>query len=390
MAQSIVQSAISNTSGSSTVTLAFPSNNTANNGLCYILHYDDTQTLTSVSDSASNTLIQVDHQTSGNGGIYTWVVKKCKGGANTLTINFGGTLGYWFLSIFEITDSGGNTNGFDVDSHAVHIDVTGGVVPSLTLPTTTHSNTITCAGGGANSVLNGAPSSGNFTTIGHGGFYSSWYGDVILTSTGTPTATWTGTANFALAGMSLFTVTNTNNNLSVTGGTYTLTGSSITLNAGEPLSGGTYSLTGNSLTLGASPPLSGGTYSLTGSSITLNTGIPLGSGSYSYTGTSITLTHSGSTHNNLSLDSGSYSLTGTGISFVFQPSQPTTGGRQVDPDELMIASHKWHQRQLEAEYSNISAIAAELGSLGGHARAKSLTAKQRSTIATKAALTRWK
>src|SRR5712664_3727563 len=73
-----------------------------------------------------------------------------------------------------------------------------------------------------------------------------------------------------------------------------------------------------------------------------------------------------------------------------------TGGRQVweqELDDLTLASHKWHQRLIEANSfktgEEIHRIAQELGSKGGMARAQSLTAKHRSDIATKAAQTRW-
>lgn len=71
------------------------------------------------------------------------------------------------------------------------------------------------------------------------------------------------------------------------------------------------------------------------------------------------------------------------------PPQATTGGRQIDVDELYVANHDWHKRQLEYEYQKISNAATELGSLGGIARAKSLTAKHRTHIATVAAQARW-
>jgi hypothetical protein len=189
----------------------------------------------------------------------------------------------------------------------------------------------------------------------------------------------------------------TNNNLSVSGGTYSLTGSSTTLSTNLPVTGGSYSLTGTATTLKTGLPVSGSSYSLTGTATVLNTSLPLAGGSYGLTGTATTLTHNTSGAFSLSLGSGSYGLSGSSVSLTHTTTQVTTGGRQVWPeevDDLTLATHKWHQRLVEANSfktgEEIHKIAQSLGKLGGQARAKALTQTQRTNIATKAAQARWR
>lgn len=78
------------------------------------------------------------------------------------------------------------------------------------------------------------------------------------------------------------------------------------------------------------------------------------------------------------------------------PVQTVSSGRQVWPeelDDLTLATHKWHQRLIDAHDHKIGLeirkAAQELGRSGGFARAESLSQKQRTNIATKAAQTRW-
>lgn len=68
------------------------------------------------------------------------------------------------------------------------------------------------------------------------------------------------------------------------------------------------------------------------------------------------------------------------------------------PVELLAGGKTWHREFLKAqerlkerpEVKAIQKSAVILATAGGYARAESLTAKQRSSIASKAARTRWK
>lgn len=75
------------------------------------------------------------------------------------------------------------------------------------------------------------------------------------------------------------------------------------------------------------------------------------------------------------------------------PPTITTGGRQIEEWEVaeyLAAAENYKRKVLASTTYVVSDIAAELGKLGGHARAKALTSTQRSNIASKAAQTRWR
>lgn len=137
-------------------------------------------------------------------------------------------------------------------------------------------------------------------------------------------------------------------------------GFAVTYAAGGPtdntlnLNQGSYTLTGKTLNQSENRNLNNGTYSLTGQSVSLDLHI------------------SAST---LSLSTGNYTLTGTNINILYTPSQAALGG--------------YSRRRIEPIKPDLSASARHLGSLGGHARAANLSAKQRSSIASKAASIRW-
>jgi hypothetical protein len=119
--------------GSGTFTLSFNSNNTANNGLVYL--YQVSGTLNSISDS-NNTLgaaieISTDSGAASPSKHYIYFVPKCAAGANTVSINStltAGSSGFTFyrLTIIEIQDSGGNTNGFTADLTGGNVGTTDG------------------------------------------------------------------------------------------------------------------------------------------------------------------------------------------------------------------------------------------------------------------------
>lgn len=75
------------------------------------------------------------------------------------------------------------------------------------------------------------------------------------------------------------------------------------------------------------------------------------------------------------------------------PVQTVTGGRQVEEwevTEYLVAAENYKRKVLASTNYVVSDIAAELGKLGGLARAKALTPIQRSNIASKAAQARWR
>jgi hypothetical protein len=80
------------------------------------------------------------------------------------------------------------------------------------------------------------------------------------------------------------------------------------------------------------------------------------------------------------------------------PPPTISSGRQIweeELDDLTLATHKWHQRLIDAAKvgttgEEIRKIAQKLGKMGGIARAESMTSKQRSQQASKAAITRWR
>lgn len=75
------------------------------------------------------------------------------------------------------------------------------------------------------------------------------------------------------------------------------------------------------------------------------------------------------------------------------PEQTVTGGRQIEEwevSEYLVAAENYKRKVLASTNYVVSDIAAELGKLGGLARAKALTPTQRSNIASKAAQTRWR
>lgn len=67
-----------------------------------------------------------------------------------------------------------------------------------------------------------------------------------------------------------------------------------------------------------------------------------------------------------------------------------------NPPELLAGGKTWHreflkaQERLKEQQKTINKSAVILATAGGYARAESLTSKQRSSIASKAAQTRWK
>lgn len=69
------------------------------------------------------------------------------------------------------------------------------------------------------------------------------------------------------------------------------------------------------------------------------------------------------------------------------PPGPISGGRQVaewEVEQYLVAANEYYKRWAEANVMDVN-----IHSLGGKARAKSLTSQQRTNIATKAAQTRW-
>jgi hypothetical protein len=100
-------------------------------------------------------------------------------------------------------------------------------------------------------------------------------------------------------------------------GTYTLTGSDVSLKAGRKLAAdsGSYSLSGTDAAFkrGYALAASSGTYTVSGTAVSLKAGRKLAadSGSYTLTGTDATLTYAPAGSYNLTAESGSYSLTGT-------------------------------------------------------------------------------
>jgi hypothetical protein len=105
--------------------------------------------------------------------------------------------------------------------------------------------------------------------------------------------------------------------LTADSGTYTLTGTAVTLKADRKLAAdsGSYAITGTdvSLKLGRKLTAESGTYTVNGTDVSLKAGRKLAadSGTYALTGTDVTLTYQPAGGYTLALDSGSYTLTGT-------------------------------------------------------------------------------
>ena len=105
--------------------------------------------------------------------------------------------------------------------------------------------------------------------------------------------------------------------LTADSGTYTLTGTAVTLKVGRKLAAdsGSYAITGTdvSLKLGRKLTAESGTYTVNGTDVSIKAGRKLAadSGTYALTGTDVTLTYQPAGGYTLALDSGSYTLTGT-------------------------------------------------------------------------------
>jgi hypothetical protein len=129
-------------------------------------------------------------------------------------------------------------------------------------------------------------------------------------------ATWSSSGN-SIAGLLEVKTSSTAYNIAIDPGSYTQTGTAITLKAQRnfPLTPGSYTQTGTAIALRYGPVLSiaPGSYALTGTAIGFraNLSIDIDPGSYAYTGTNFGLTR----RSVLALDPGSYTQTGTAITF---------------------------------------------------------------------------
>jgi hypothetical protein len=173
-------------------------------------------------------------------------------------------------------------------------------------------------------------------------------------------------------------------NISAAEGTFTLTGKTTTKGVGLPTTQGSYSLSGEPQTLGVGMPTTQGSYTLTGETQGLGVGIGITQGVYGLTGEAVTLTKTGITAYVLSTLEGLYNLSGKAQDLFFNPS---FGGGGWTPKRHSHPGERKEERPLE---DHIRRAAAVLSSLGGHARAKALSSKQRSKIAANAAKARWK
>lgn len=207
-------------------------------------------------------------------------------------------------------------------------------------------------------------------------------------------------------------------------GSYTYSGFSAGLNVGEVASQGSYSLSGQAvsftlfragfnvnadqgsysltgqtqtLTRGVKSTAAQGSYSLSGQAQTLKVGMPAVQGSYNLTGQAATLTRVGSLFYTLPVDSGSYHYNGLTISLFGplvagggmlwqQSNYHSNKPKQIHPQYPKSQHHYGHHPQ----QPDVKRAAAHMSKLGGEARAASLSAKQRSQIATVAAKARWK
>lgn len=222
-------------------------------------------------------------------------------------------------------------------------------------------------------------------------------------------AVFIGRQTFTAGGSTAYTLSATTGTYVVSGVSTTLTSSRILtavkgayLLAGNPATEtltrritavkGVYTVTGNAATLTSSRTLTAttGAYVISGKAVAIGrvTTLSAVTGTYSVSGKTIT--------NPVALSiravKGSYVLASNGANLVANIATTAGGGKQSTWQKgvknLAKTSNQLHVHQ--GHRHEIKKAAAVLSSLGGIARAKSLTATQRSNIATTAAKARWR
>src|SRR6516162_6752663 len=107
---------------SSPMTAAFTSATTANRGIIVHVTGDNSLTISTPTDTVGNTFILVGSRTTSDNTCQckTYYVKQGIGGTDTVSVAYTGTATFFSVGICEITDSGGNANGFVLDQSATN------------------------------------------------------------------------------------------------------------------------------------------------------------------------------------------------------------------------------------------------------------------------------
>lgn len=202
------------------------------------------------------------------------------------------------------------------------------------------------------------------------------------------------TGTYAVSGIAA--TINASRSILASKGTYTLSGKAALTNAFRSMNAiqGTYALSGKTVTFTSGKGLLGatGSFSLSGKATILNRGVGLtaAKGTYVVDGQPAVLTKTAGGNFILTAASGVYLLSGKQVSLDLNPVLKV-GGKTLW-QRGVEATHKKHHtsNHPHALEDKVKRAAQVMSSLGGQARAKSLTPTQRSNIATKAANARWR
>jgi hypothetical protein len=195
MAIAFVQGANNTSQSGTAVTLAFGSNNAGGNLL--ICTVRGTQDASSITDSAGNNWVQIDHLQNTEWGSL-WYAQNSISGANTVTVHFGSSASFVYLAIGEYS---GVATSLALDSH----NITSGTSAGATAPT------VTAAAG---DLVVGYVEVGNGDTISAGSGYTirennigAAYEDQLNVSAGNyaPNFTWASSDRW-VAGVATFKV----------------------------------------------------------------------------------------------------------------------------------------------------------------------------------------
>ena len=185
MAIAVVQSARM-TTFSTAPSLAFGSNNTAGNVLVCLFYFNGAATPT-VTDTRGNTWNLVGTKIITNGGagfVFAYVCLSCAAGANTVSVNTGGSNG----AIGLILEASGFTSPATENYSTNNLGTSTGNSNSIT-PNAANSLILTIAqGNGASGSTLSAP----FSNPGSGAGSFCQAGWIILTSAAATHSSWTG------------------------------------------------------------------------------------------------------------------------------------------------------------------------------------------------------
>lgn len=302
------------TAGSGTTqSKAFASNNTAGNLLVAVVSWATTDRTPTVSDSQGNTWTEIgthfyDINANIEEGLAMFYAKNCKAGANTVTVNYGGTCTDRVLVIAEF--SGADTsNPLDgtAGQGSTNDNLHAGSGSNNATSTAITPSVDGCLLLGACVVVNINPTIANgtgFTSLDSLDNFDTFVAQeveyMIQGTKGSQAATFTTdegntyharVAVFkpAAAGGGAFT-------LEAGGGSYSVTGTAATLKLARKLTigSGSYSITGTAAVLRKASVLAadGGSYTLTGTAASLlyNRVLIADPGEYEVTGSDATLT----------------------------------------------------------------------------------------------------